>query len=106
MNKTQLIGSMILIGLAVLAVLAACGGAQDPDEESPVPAGTPAGPTGEELVQERCSSGCHDFETVASASKDDQEWDATVERMRLIGAELTDAEAHTVVNYLAEKYGP
>lgn len=100
MNKTQLICSMMLVGLVILAMLAACGGVQEPAADTP-----PAGPTGEELVQDRCT-GCHGLERTTSASKTQQEWEATVARMRGLGAELTDAEAQTVVDYLAETYGP
>lgn len=100
MNKTRLICSMMLVGLVVLAVLAACGGDQGPAEDTP-----PAGLSGEELVQDRCTV-CHELERTTSASKTQQEWEATVARMRGLGAELTDAEAQTLVEYLAQEYGP
>jgi hypothetical protein len=43
---------------------------------------------------------------VEAASKSQAEWETTVKRMRGKGAELTDAEAQTLVEFLAETYGP
>lgn len=106
MSKTELVCSVIAISLIFVTVLAACGVGQGPDEDTPVAVSTPAGPTGEELVQEHCYNSCHDAEAVTSARKTEQEWETTVQRMRLIGAQLTDAEAQTVVDYLSENYGP
>jgi mono/diheme cytochrome c family protein len=100
MKRAQLIGAMILLGLVALAVLVACGAGAGPAEDTPI-----AGPSGEGLVQDRCTV-CHGLERTTSASKTQQEWEATVEEMRGLGAELTDAEAQTLVDYLAQEYGP
>jgi cytochrome c5 len=95
-----------LLALVLLALLAACGGAQGPAaQETPAADTPPAGATGGELVQERCT-GCHSLERVTSAHKTEAEWEATVERMRDNGAQLTDAEAQTVIDYLSKTYGP
>jgi hypothetical protein len=49
---------------------------------------------------------CHDLGRVEAASKTQAEWEATVARMRGNGAQLTDAEAQTLVEFLAETHGP
>ena len=114
MRRKDLVCSAISVGLVVVAVLAACGGGGGPAPETPVTETTPAAmvspappgePGGEELLQVRCTR-CHTLDRVQAAAKTQAEWEATVERMRGKGAELTDAEAQTVVEYLTETYGP
>ena len=46
------------------------------------------------------------LDRVKAASKTLDEWTATVGRMRGKGAELSDAEAEILLEYLAETYGP
>lgn len=110
MSSRTAIFSGILLGLALVLLVVACGGG---GEEPPVPPPvetTPAGgqgpgaPTGDELLQARCTV-CHDLARVEGASKTQAEWETTVERMRGKGAELTDAEAQTLVEFLAKTYG-
>jgi hypothetical protein len=57
------------------------------------------------LLQARCTR-CHGLDRVQAAAKTQADWEATVERMRAKGAELTDAEAQLLVEYLAETYAP
>jgi len=113
MKRRDLVCSAIVVGLVVVAVLAACGGG-GPEPETPVTEKTPAAEVspappseagGEELLQGRCTR-CHTLDRVQAAAKTQAEWETTVERMRGKGAELTDAEAQTLVEFLAETYGP
>jgi cytochrome c5 len=93
------------IGLLILGLAVACGGAQE-EPAAPPSAEEPAGDlSGEELLQARCTQ-CHGLDVVETASKTESEWEDTVQRMIAKGARLTEAEAQTLVEYLAETYGP
>jgi len=98
MKRRHLICWVSLCSLVILALLAACAGGQGPAPESPT-----AG--GEELLEARCTK-CHGLEQVQAEGRTLDEWEEEVEHMRELGAELTDAEAQTLVEYLAETYGP
>lgn len=59
-----------------------------------------------ELMQKRCSK-CHNLDRVVGARKDLRGWVASVERMRAMpGAGISDADAHTIVSYLASQNRP
>jgi mono/diheme cytochrome c family protein len=95
----------VLAGLLLPVLVVACGGAQA-EPTAPPSAEEPGGDlNGEELLQARCTR-CHGLDPVEAGSKSQAEWESTVERMRGKGAELTDAEAQVLVDYLAETYGP
>jgi mono/diheme cytochrome c family protein len=96
MAGKKLVLSVVLISLGIAGLVVACGGAADEP---------PAALSGEELLQARCTK-CHTLDPVEVASKSQAEWENTVHRMIGKGAQLTDAEADTLVKYLAETYGP
>ncbi len=58
----------------------------------------------EGLIQERCTK-CHTLAPIQKAKKTPEEWEKTVQRMRLKGAKLSDEEAKIVIQYLSEKGG-
>jgi ferredoxin-NADP reductase len=59
-----------------------------------------------DLMQRRCSK-CHNLDRVVGARKDAQGWVATVNRMRMMtGAGISDAEARTIISYLASQNQP
>ena len=59
-----------------------------------------------DLMQRRCSK-CHNLDRVIGARKDPQGWTATVNRMRgMAGAGISDAEALTIISYLASQIQP
>lgn len=101
MSKGKMAFSILFVGLLLMALVIACGGGEEPTQVPPAP------PTvsGAELLQGRCAE-CHTLDRVEAASKTQAEWEATVARMRGKGAELTDDEAQTLVEYLVENYGP
>lgn len=59
-----------------------------------------ATPDAASLVAERCTR-CHSTVRIKDASHDKRGWEATVARMRGRGAELSEAEATRVVEFLA-----
>ncbi len=68
-------------------------------------AGGSAWAGGKALFEAKCT-GCHDAQRSLAKNRDLEGWEATVERMRGKGADLTDAEAKQVAAYLAEAAGP
>jgi cytochrome c5 len=57
---------------------------------------------GAELVASKCTM-CHTIDRVNQASKDKASWDQTIARMRTKGAQMTDAEAAQIAEYLSSK---
>jgi cytochrome c5 len=102
MNKRSLI-AIIVVSLVLLgAFLAACG--ETPQETTtPVTEQEPTALDGQSLVEERCTE-CHGLGTATGASKTEEEWRATVERMVGKGANLDAEEQQAVIQYLAETY--
>ena len=105
MSRRNVVLSVIVAGLVLTGLAVSCGGGEGPAPEAPPPEMAPGELSGEELLQDRGTE-CHGLGPVEVVSQDEAEWEATVERMRGIGAQLTDAEAQTLVEYLAETYGP
>jgi hypothetical protein len=87
--------------LVIAAVLAACvllaGGCGQAAKTAPL--------DGSGLVAERCAR-CHPQTRVDDARHDRPGWEATVARMRSKGAQLSDAEAAIVVDYLVGRQVP
>jgi cytochrome c5 len=133
MSKGKMAFSILFAGLLLMALVIACGGGEEPTQAPPAPPSprgaevtpvetpspTPPRPeitptevqsptpqptlTGQELVQERCTI-CHGLERLDHPHTTAQ-WEGVVELMRSYGAELTDQEAQTLVEYLVENYG-
>lgn len=53
----------------------------------------------EELIVERCSA-CHSVDRVFSADKTEEQWDATIDRMIDLGAEVSDEEKDLMIDWL------
>ena len=101
--------TLIVAGLVLVALLAACGGStegptQAPAPDTAVPEQAPA-EDGEALLEARCSS-CHSADRARQVTKTRDEWDQSVSRMIDKGAQLTDAEKTVLVDYLTDTYGP
>jgi virginiamycin B lyase len=62
----------------------------------------PDGP-GKALVEMRCT-GCHELSNVTRSAYTRTEWLDNVHKMRNVGANLSDAEMETVVDYLARSF--
>ena len=111
MSGRKVVLLVILLCLALVYLAVACGGggeeppAPPPVEMTPGGGEGPAEVGGEELLQARCTV-CHDLGRVEAVGQTQAEWEHEVAHMRELGAQLTDAEAQTLVEYLAEAYGP
>jgi cytochrome c5 len=96
---------LALLGLVIVSLVVACGGGEEGPAALPPEEETSGELSGEELLEDRCAT-CHALDIVKGATKTQAEWESTVERMIEKGAELTDAEAQVLVDYLASTYGP
>ncbi len=63
------------------------------------------GPRAETLILARCSV-CHTPDLVAQQRLPKDRWEATVEKMRHWGAEITEEEAGLLVRFLSARYHP
>lgn len=62
-------------------------------------------PRAETLIMARCSV-CHTPDLVAQQRLPKERWEATVEKMRHWGAEITEEEAGLLVRFLSARYHP
>jgi hypothetical protein len=88
-----------LITLMIL-ILVGCGAAPTP-EPTPTPPPTPH--PGKSIVTSRCL-GCHSLTQLENSSFNERGWQLVVERMQLLGVQLTDDQVVTVVDYLSQSY--
>ncbi len=72
--------------------------------QQPSVASMPEG-EGKQLVANICA-GCHSLETVLTQRRNREDWNSTVANMISRGAQIFTDESATIVNYLAEHYGP
>ena len=93
--------SRMLIGVLVLGVAggAAMTGAQEEDVVATL------APRAETLILARCSV-CHTPDLVAQQRLPKDRWEATVQKMRHWGAEITEEEAGLLVRFLSARYHP
>lgn len=99
MRANKVLMALVVLSVVAASVIAACGAApEDPVEE-------PVSIDGEVLLQERCTD-CHGLGRVTGAQKTRDGWEDTVTRMVNLGARLNDEEKTTLIDYLAQTYGP
>jgi cytochrome c oxidase cbb3-type subunit 3 len=93
--------SRMLISVIVLGVAggAAMTGAQEEDVVAAL------APRAETLILARCSV-CHTPDLVAQQRLPKDRWEATVQKMRHWGAEITEEEAGLLVRFLSARYHP
>jgi competence protein ComEA len=90
--------------MKLVAVFLAAGLGSAPAQTTPSAAAMPDG-AGKAIVQRACSA-CHAVTVVTSKHASQKEWDQVVNQMVSRGADLTDDEIDTVIEYLAKNYGP
>ena len=93
--------SRMLIGVIVLGVAggAVMTGAQEEEVVATL------APRAETLILARCSV-CHTPDLVAQQRLPKDRWEATVQKMRHWGAEITEEEAGLLVRFLSARYHP
>jgi hypothetical protein len=84
----------------VLVMLATAFPVVAQDDASALPDGA-----GKPIVQKMCV-GCHNLKTVTSQHATKEQWSSIVQQMVSRGAEGTDEEIETVVDYLAKSFPP
>lgn len=70
-----------------------------------VSAPTAMSPEAEKALVERTCAGCHSIDVVTSQRMSAKEWNNVVQTMVGRGAQASDAEAKSIVDYLAKTYG-
>ena len=61
---------------------------------------------GEKLLEQQCTSSCHEKSKVVAVGRTHDGWSQKVDVMITFGAELTEEEREILVEYLAETYEP
>jgi cytochrome c oxidase cbb3-type subunit 3 len=89
----------LVMGLVGLSVMTA---AQENDLSAVVAA---LAPRAEGLIIARCSV-CHSDDLIAQQRLPRARWEATVEKMKQWGAELSNEEADLLIRYLSARYHP
>lgn len=95
--KGKWIWIVVLLVSAVLIV--GCGGAASEPVEKAVPTAHP----GKSVMNSKCGT-CHDLSRVTEYRDDLEGWEMTVDRMILLGAELSDQQRTDLIDYLAQEY--
>ncbi|MDE3042109.1 MAG: c-type cytochrome [Nitrospirota bacterium] len=98
-NAGHMIIFSLVIGLVGLAVVTAA------QEEDPATVSAALAPRAEGLVIARCSV-CHSPDLIAQQRLPRPRWEATVEKMKHWGAEISDDETDLLVRYLSARYHP
>ena len=94
-EKIKVIMAVMIVGSLLMGPVLA---------QQPSVASMPEG-EGKQLVANICA-GCHDLETVLTQRRNREDWNSTVANMISRGAQIFTDESATIVNYLAEHYGP
>jgi competence protein ComEA len=102
-TRVKLIAASALISLPFFVAAA------QTDNAKPGPSAAdanllPDGP-GKDLVLKKCTS-CHNTRNVIASSRTADDWAQEVSKMVGRGATISDDEADTIVNYLADHFGP
>ncbi len=90
---------LIVLMILIVVLLAAC------SSEAPEPTATPV-PTvhpGKSIVSSRCL-GCHSLNQLENSAFNERGWQLVVERMQMLGVQLSDEQVSVVVDYLAQAY--
>lgn len=89
----------LVVGLVGLAVMTAA------QEEDMSTVSAALAPRAEGLILARCSV-CHSADLIEQQRLPRARWEATVEKMKHWGAEISDDEADLLVRYLSARYHP
>ena len=99
-------GRTSIFGLAGCALAIALAGGSSAGAQQAGQGGQEASRTGEQIMNASCASSCHDYSTIQTSAKSEDEWAMTIERMLGRGATLTDEEYPVLLEYLVRFHGP
>jgi competence ComEA-like helix-hairpin-helix protein len=94
----RLVAFLVLVGLALVSGSAQANPPATSTDNLPDGAGKP-------VVQKQCVM-CHSLSVVTSKRASHTEWEQVVNQMVSRGADLSDDEIDTVIEYLSSHYGP
>lgn len=97
--QVQTVGFCMILGLIGLAVVTAA------QEQDLAAVSAALAPRAEGLILARCSV-CHSADLILQQRLPRARWEATVEKMRHWGAEISKDEADLLVRYLSARYHP
>ena len=97
--QARVVGLCMILGLIGLAVGTAA------QEEDLATVSAALAPRAEGLIIARCSV-CHSPDLIAQQRLPRARWEATVEKMKRWGAEISNDEADLLVRYLSARYHP
>jgi competence protein ComEA len=60
---------------------------------------------GQAIVQQKCAS-CHALKVITARKASRQQWSTTLDQMITRGADVSDDDVETLVDYLARNFGP
>jgi len=69
-------------------------------DETPLPPGE-----GQAIVQQKCA-GCHALKVITGKKASRQQWSTIVDQMITRGADVSDDDIDTLLDYLAKNFGP
>ena len=95
------VSAVICVALLSAALLSGCSGSSSTQTGLPA-SSDPKLDAGRVLVESKCKM-CHTLDRIKTATHDQAGWESTVGRMRSKGAVLTEAEAQSVIAYLASR---
>jgi cytochrome c oxidase cbb3-type subunit 3 len=98
-NTSHVIGGVIQIGLLVFSAVMAF------SQEDPESVNATLGSRGERLIIARCAV-CHSADLITQQRLSRTRWEATIEKMKHWGAEISDQEADLLIRYLSARYHP
>ena len=98
-KASRSLGALLVLGFAALTAVTAA------SEEDPDSISIALGPRADALILARCSV-CHSADLIAQQRLPLDRWEATVEKMKHWGAELSSEEAALLVRYLSARYHP
>ena len=99
MNTSRSIGLFCVTGLVALTAITAF------SQEDPASVMTMLGPRAEGLIIARCSV-CHSADLITQQRLPGARWEATIEKMKHWGAEISSEEADVLRRYLSARYHP
>jgi mono/diheme cytochrome c family protein len=88
--------TLLLLIILVILNIVGCGSASTPEP-------TPTPHPGKSIVTSRCI-GCHSMNQIENSAFNARGWQLVVERMQMLGVQLSDDQVVEVVDYLAMTY--